>query len=263
VQYDAIIFDNDGVLVELVALDVLRDAAWEAFEAVGVAERSPAARQTQSGDVAERSSAARRTQSGDVAEPDPAHVERMVVGVTPDDLTTVAGAYDLDPEEFWRARDRAASEAQIEEIRAGRKALYDDVDALDALDTPMGIVSTNQQATVEFVLEFFDLGHLFEAVYGREPTPESLRLKKPETHYLERAMDDLGSETPLFVGDSETDLVAARRAGVDSAFIRRDHRADLILDEEPTHEIESLWDLHDVDGVPLRSGVAENGRAKR
>ena len=224
--YDAILFDNDGVLVGRTAYDVLHEAAWAAFDAVGVEN------------------------------PDPDHVEAMVIGAAPDDVTAVCEAYGLSAAEFWAARDRAAFEAQREEIRAGRKALYDDFGTLRAIDAPMGIVSSNQQETVDFVLDHFGVGGQFETAYGREPTVESLRRKKPAAHYLERALSDLGVEPGdaasgeadpadrvLFVGDNESDVRAAENAGVDSAFIRRPHRIDHELSVEPTREIDDLHAL--------------------
>jgi HAD superfamily hydrolase (TIGR01549 family) len=235
-EYDAVIFDNDGVLVELVAMDVLRDATREAFDAVGVAD------------------------------PDPDHVEDLTIDVTPDQVRTVADAYGVAPDALWRARDRASSDAQIEVFGDGRWTRYDDVGALAAIDAPRGVVSTNQQATVDFVLDHFGLADLFETAYGREATVESLRKKKPNPHYLERAMTDLGAETALFVGDSESDVLAAHRAGADSAFLRRDHRAGLELGESPTHDVQSLYDLHAVDAVPVdRNGpsVASDGGTER
>lgn len=49
----------------------------------------------------------------------------------------------------------------------------------------------------------------------------------------------------LYVGDSETDLVAAERAGSDAAFVRRSHCADVELDAAPTHEVATLTELVD------------------
>jgi len=48
------------------------------------------------------------------------------------------------------------------------------------------------------------------------------------------------------VGDDESDVVAAHRAGIDSAFIRRPHRRDADLDVEPTYVIDDLHDLRRV-----------------
>jgi len=215
--YDALLLDNDGVLVTPVDRARLREAAAEAFAAVGVDD------------------------------PDPADVERIVTDVSPAAVAEICESYDLDPSRFFRARDRTASAVQCEAARAGETTLYDDVDVLDDVEVPMGVVSTNQQATLSFLYEFHGLADRFEAVYGREPTVGSLRRKKPATHYLDRALADLGVDpgAALFVGDSESDVRAARNAGVDSAFVRRPHRADSDLAVEPTHELSGLADLRD------------------
>nr|WP_313695911.1 HAD family hydrolase [Halobaculum sp. XH14] len=212
-MYDAVVFDNDGVLVGRTSYDVLHEAAWDAFDALSVAD------------------------------PDPDHVESMVVGVTPEGVESVCSAYDLSPAEFWTARDRTAFEAQRREVRAGRKSLYDDVDVLRDIAAPLGIVSSNQQETVDFMLDHFGVSDLFGAAYGREPTLESLTRKKPNSHYIDRALGDLDAETALFVGDNESDLRAADNAGIDSAFIRRPHREEYDLSVTPTYDVQ---DLHDV-----------------
>lgn len=219
--YDAVVFDNDGVLVGPTDFDVLHGAAWDAFEAVGVEN------------------------------PAPGDVEAMAGGVLPEELLAVADAYGFDAGEFWRARDRAASRAQQREMRAGRKTPYADVDVVADLGVPVGIVSSNQRETLDFQLDHFGMGHHFGTVWAREPTVESLHRKKPDPYFLERALADLGVESALFVGDNESDVEAAHNAGVDSAFIRRPHRVDHDLSVTPTHEVR---DLHDVHGL-VRAGA--------
>jgi len=168
VTYDTVVFDNDGVLVGRTSFDVLREATQDTFEQFGVTD------------------------------PDPDHVEDMTIGATPDRSTTSATTYDLHPDTFWRARDDTMSRAQQEEARAGRKTFYDDVDTLADLDAAMGIVSSNQQATVDFLLDHFDVGHHFGAAYGREATIESLDRRKPNSHYIDRALSDLDADSALF-----------------------------------------------------------------
>jgi HAD superfamily hydrolase (TIGR01549 family) len=217
-DYDAILFDNDGVLVEPPSDETLFAAAESAFAAVGVEN------------------------------PDHAHLDDVVRGVTPDVLAAVCETYDIDAHEFWHARDRQASQGQRAEFRDGDRSRYDDVTALGDLDHDFGIVSSNQHATIEFILDFCEFEHLFDTHYGREMGVESLDRKKPDPYYLELALADLGAETALFVGDSESDVEAARRAGLDSAFVRRDHCEGVELSVEPTYEVEDLWGVVEVAG---------------
>lgn len=212
-MYDAVLFDKDGVLVGRTRYDALVEAAWRTFDQLGIHD------------------------------PDSELVESIIVDVTPDDLQTVCEAYDLDPETFWRKRDSLASQIQQHEATSGRKTPYEDVSVLSEFDVPLGVVSSNQQETVEFILQHFGLDGHFTTMYGREPTVESLTLKKPNAHYLERALADLDAETALFIGDNESDVEAADNAGIDSAFIRRPHRLDYELDREPTYVVDDLHDL--------------------
>ena len=214
--YDAVIFDNDGVLTTLTDWSVMKRAVRDAFRDMGVVD------------------------------PDPDDVDSLVFGVTPEILESVASRYGLAPTALWYRRDLRSSLVQEREIRAGRKPLYPDVDALSRIDRPLGIVSSNQDRTVATILDQYDLHGRFESVYGREMHPDSLALKKPDPHYLELAIADMGAKNPLFVGDSESDVQAAAAAGVDSVFLRRAHRAETELAVPATYEIESLTDLPDL-----------------
>ncbi len=66
-EYDAVLFDNDGMLVEPPSDEALRAAAESAFAAVGV-ER-----------------------------PDEDHLAEIIRGVTPDSLREVCSVYDPTP----------------------------------------------------------------------------------------------------------------------------------------------------------------------
>ena len=221
--YDAVVFDNDGVLTTLVDRAVLREAAVATFDAFDV----------------------------DPADED---VDRVTIGVAPDDLAAICDRYDLSSAAFWRTRDELTSQAQIDAVHRGEKRLYDDAVSVDHIDAAKGVVSSNQQATLDFLFDHFGIDHWFETVYGREPTPESLARKKPETHYLDRALADLdvAASEALFVGDTWVDVVAGARAGCDTAFVRRPHRRDHTLDVTPTHEIDTLDDLLALDRVTTR-----------
>jgi phosphoglycolate phosphatase-like HAD superfamily hydrolase len=225
-EYDAVVFDNDGVLTTLTERELLRRAIRETFEAHGVSD------------------------------PTAADIEAMM-HVTADEIEACCHSHGIEPASFWKRRDRLAAERQIEALRAGEKTLYDEVAEIEGLEARTGIVSNNQQRTVEHVVEQFDLDWA-EVVYGREPTLDGVRRKKPTPYYLQRALDDLGltvegefgvettvEESVLYVGDSRTDLVAADRAGVRTAFVRRPHRRDTELPFQPAHEVPDLTSLFD------------------
>jgi HAD superfamily hydrolase (TIGR01549 family) len=218
--YDAVIFDNDGVLVTVCEFSVFLDATRRAFEGLGV-------------------------------DPAPADVEAVAGVSDPGRVREVCDRHGLDPEAFWRRRDREATLAQREETRAGRRRPYDDLDVVRSLPARTAIVSSNQHETIEFLLDHLDLRDAFDAYFGREHSMAGVDRKKPDPHYVRRAMAaiDADPERTLMVGDSESDVRAARNAGIDSAFLRRGHRVDHDLSVAPTHELSTLYGLRGLVGT--------------
>lgn len=216
-QYDSVLFDNDGIIVSPPDYETQMAAIREAFAACGVADVPRG------------------------------HVEDLIRGVTVERLTEIAAHHDVDPERLWTAREEHDERAQFDEFDAGSRGLYDDVPAVfDALDHPVGVVSSNHHTTVEHVLDRFDLAGHVDTYYGRPMTVQSIDRKKPNTFYLDRAMTDLDADAALYVGDSPTDVQAAHAAGMDSLFVRRDHNRDVDLDVTPTWDRDSLDVLLDL-----------------
>lgn len=191
--------------------------------------------------------------------------ERAVteVGVTPSDETlsllrrhgyvTVARGCSrlrVDPREFWRLKEKHACEVCAERLRAGKRGVYDDTDAIEELAdlTTVGLVSNNRQETVDFVADYFDLP--FDVTHGREPTPEGFARRKPFPDLLVDATNALetNDESPLYVGDRRKDVVAARSAGMKPAFVRRSHNEDAPLPSRAAYELGSLDDLRRIVG---------------
>jgi phosphoglycolate phosphatase-like HAD superfamily hydrolase len=215
--YDAVLLDTEGVLTERTSSEVWRAAARAAFAEFD-------------------------------ADPTTEGVDGVVHGSL-SRIRRVCEVHDIAAEAFWPRHEARAAAAQRRALESGRKGLYDDVEALFGLDCDpeFGIVSNNQHRTVEHVVDVYDLADRFAVRYGREPSLEAVRLTKPSPHYIERSLDDLGldpaRDAVLYVGDSNVGVLAADRAGVDSAFVRRPHRLGYELAAEPTYEFESLHDL--------------------
>ena len=78
---------------------------------------------------------------------------------------------------------------------------------------PVGVVSLNAESACRIALEVHELDSAVGTVIGRDTVAEM----KPHPLPLQRALEDLGvaPERALFVGDSDSDAEAARRAGMD------------------------------------------------
>ena len=170
-----------------------------------------------------------------------------------DEFVDACEAIDVDPVAFYADREAASAEFAIERLRAGERDLYPDVEAIEAIaeTTAVALVSNNYHPTVTFVTEHFGLDS-FSFVRGRDLGVEGFSRRKPAPDYLLEALDSLCVSTGYYVGDRETDVVAARRAGLEPVFIRRSHNEDVVLGAEPAVEIESLTELL---GVVNASGL--------
>ncbi len=210
--YDAVIFDNDGVLTEPTAREPRRWAIKWSLRQMGVDS------------------------------PTQADIDSLFA-VSADEVRRVADRYGLDPSELLERREMNTAAVQYGMLRNGRKPLYDDVDTFCDISIPIGIVSNNQHRTIEHIVDLFGLDKFVDSFYGRSPTLEGIEYRKPNPTYLQRAIVDLDARRPLYVGDSNGDIVAAERARIDSVFLRREHRSDYELTSDPTYEGTGLADV--------------------
>lgn len=148
----------------------------------------------------------------------------------------------VDPNRFWQTRERFASERANQRLDAGQREPYEDTTVISDLPVHLGIVSNNRHQTVEFVADSI-FPHHFDVAIGRDPTPAGFHRRKPESYYLERAVGELDIEQALYVGDRGSDLEAARAAGLDGVFVRREHNRSMSFDQPPTVDIDGLEEL--------------------
>lgn len=88
---------------------------------------------------------------------------------------------------------------------------------LRAEGLPVGLCTNKPEAMTLALLRALDMTDLFDAVLGGD----TLDVKKPDARHVTETLSRMGSAAtkPLFVGDSETDYLAARAAGVPVALV--------------------------------------------
>ncbi|WP_410767010.1 hypothetical protein [Haloferax sp. DFSO60] len=93
-EYDAMLFDSDGVLVEPPTYDPMAEATRETFRSMGVEDAEGA------------------------------HIDAVVddEALTADRLADICAVYDIDPVEFWETRERYDEQSQIESFHAGTRS---------------------------------------------------------------------------------------------------------------------------------------------
>lgn len=124
---------------------------------------------------------------------------------------------------IWRETGTPASEADLVTLHRDFLRLYAPiatdrtrpypgvVAALEALaGHPMGVVTNKPEAPARRILAHLDLMRFFGAVVGGDTLP----VRKPDPAPLRLAMRQLGAADAIMVGDSRTDVDAARNAGV-------------------------------------------------
>ncbi|MHB9149674.1 MAG: HAD family hydrolase [Thermoleophilia bacterium] len=141
-------------------------------------------------------------------------------------LGPVYDRYDLDALSRWTLRTGAAE--CVEVLRRGGFAV--------------GVVSNVGRRALTPALEKLGLGDAFDLVLSRD----DVRFMKPEGEGLRRALAhfQLTPQDALFVGDSRTDVLAARDVGVKVAIVtggESDQRALSI--DPPDFVIASLADV--------------------
>ena len=159
-----------------------------------------------------------------------------------------------------RCLEAAGSGAEREAVRARLAAVYDryDLDAasrwslregaaetlgeLDRLGIPAALVTNIGRRAVDRVLGRFGLGGSFAAVVTRD----DVRFMKPSGEGIRRALGVLGVPPghALMVGDSLSDVGAARDAGVAVAVVLGGETPpERLLAARPDHVLHSLQEL--------------------
>ncbi|WP_135536728.1 MULTISPECIES: HAD family hydrolase [Halostella] len=211
-EYDAILFDHDGVLVEGPSRESIVRAGRETLRSFAV--DVPASNHLDT------------LKSGDVSE-----------------IARFCRDHGIDTMEFCYRAARNSAREQYRELESGARTAYADVSALRSLDVPLGVVSDNQPAVVEQFLRSVGLYDLFDTIRGCTYDPWGIERQKPDPYHIETALDELDADAAAYVGDRGVDIAAANRAGVDAVLVDRD--GDAPDAPAATARIESVAELPD------------------
>lgn len=182
------------------------------------------------------------------------------------DLLTVDEQETEDPHQVLRAVDRRHPTSDLvaeleerltqEELRAARSAMptaFADplIRTWKAVGSRLAIATNNSPRVVRGYLDNRGLLACFDPhIYGRS---QDLQYLKPHPHSLNRALTAMGAapSAALFIGDTPTDCVAAREAGVPFlGYARNERKGKLLKEAGATDVVGSLEPLL----VAVRSG---------
>ncbi|MFB6145803.1 MAG: HAD family hydrolase [Candidatus Nanohaloarchaea archaeon] len=208
-KYDAVIFDKDGVLLD----SALNNFLW--MDKVRMNE-----------------------------------AQKMGLDFTIDDSRRVVHAENVTQiEKFLYQKDMSWD--QLEEIErrvqnrkermidSGNIRLFPQVkNVLDNLKVPKALVTNAPWSTTEFTLNHFELQPYFRDVQAPRMSPIKgyFSQKKPQPDMIQNAIRKIDAENPVMVGDTSTDVRAAKNAGIDAIQVTaygndRVHSADHIIKE--------------------------------
>ena len=170
----------------------------------------------------------------------------------PDELLDSADPFALlhhvaaEAPQFSAVAEQSLTELEVAAVRSAEPTpgLREMLDALHCAGRSVTVVSNNSAAAVcTFVVAEDLVPHLHGIVARADPDP---RLLKPSPFLPRLAAAQLRAsvDTCALLGDSVTDIEAARRAGVGSiAFANKPGKHDMLLASGPNAIVASLFDV--------------------
>lgn len=135
--------------------------------------------------------------------------------------------------------EEAVAERKVEMAATGEMEIFDDAEViLRGLDCPMAIVSNAYNDYLAGIME--GLGIKDHMDFWIAPRIENIRSyrerMKPEPEMVNEALEELETRNAIMIGDQVGDVLAARKAGIDSIYIDRNGDTE----EKADYSVESL-----------------------
>lgn len=140
--------------------------------------------------------------------------------------------------ELYREHNKKAHETDLEVIPYAKVVL----EHLKQQGYSMGIFSSKKKEMVVYGLELSGLATYFDVVIGHD----EVKKHKPDPEGIFITLKEMGKsrDNAVYIGDSHSDIEAARRAGIYSiAYLRHAERSEAILAAKPNSSISDLRDV--------------------
>ena len=146
--------------------------------------------------------------------------------------------FGVPAEIFWKEVDYRNLEYRKWMYRQNRLRLYKDVKAIENLEGKKIAWSASSQECINYVLSLFGISSLFDFIIGKDyENYRYLDYVKPSPKFIEIIKKKCECENCIVVGDSERDMVAAKKAGCMAILVRRKES------KYADFKIDSLWEL--------------------
>ncbi len=146
--------------------------------------------------------------------------------------------FGIPAERFWKEVDARNLEYRKWMYRQNRLKLYDDVKAIENLEGKKIAWSTSSRDCINYVLSLFGILSLFDFVIGKDYGDyEYIEEVKPSPKFVEIIKEKCKCENCFVVGDSEIDMISAKKGGCKGILVREKES------KYADFKIDSLWDL--------------------
>ncbi len=149
----------------------------------------------------------------------------------------VIARWGIDPDQFWISFNKF--ESLDEKLK--NTYIHPDALTLEKIDVPMGIVTHTSLDHTTRLLELVGMRRYFDPIISCN---EDTGFKPSPLPLIYCVMDmKLGFDEVLFVGDTASDVMAAKEAHVKSVYVNRFDRPSMV---KPDYEINSLEKLKEI-----------------
>lgn len=174
------------------------------------------------------------------------HAKDLWYSIGAESRDAVIQGWGIDPDTFWTAFNKHESlDRKVQNTYVYKDALY-----LASMRMPKGIVTHTSLEHTSRLLEHVGMREHFNPIVA---CTEETGFKPSPLPLIYCVMDmKIRPEEAIYVGDTVSDMMAARHAGIQSVYINRFGRP---IDFVPDYEISSLEQIAEIVGIKIAEQI--------